>query len=170
MGDQTIEDTDPARDRSELETEIARDLRALTAVSEQIGHVFARSNDLRPNDFRALMHVATAQAEGAPVTAGRLSTLMGISAPAVTYLVERMIESGHLERVPDATDRRRVHLGYTDHGMSVAAGFFEPLSTRTRAALAELPAADLEAAHRVFVAITGALRDFHSELPAQTDR
>ncbi|WP_220139398.1 MarR family winged helix-turn-helix transcriptional regulator [Nocardia sp. GTS18] len=170
MGDQTIEDTDPARDRSELETEIARDLRALTAVSEQIGHVFARSNDLRPNDFRALMHVATAQAEGAPVTAGRLSTLMGISAPAVTYLVERMIESGHLERVPDATDRRRVHLGYTDHGMSVAAGFFEPLSTRTRAAMAELPAADLEAAHRVFVAITGALRDFHSELPAQTDR
>ncbi|MEV0431720.1 MarR family winged helix-turn-helix transcriptional regulator [Nocardia sp. NPDC050413] len=170
MGDQTTEDADPARDRSELETEIARDLRALTAISEQIGHVFARSNDLRPNDFRALMHVATAQAEGTPVTAGRLSTLMGISAPAVTYLVERMIESGHLERVPDATDRRRVHLGYTDHGMSVAAGFFGPLSTRTRAAMADLPAADLEAAHRVFVAITGALRDFYSELPAQIDR
>ncbi|MFC4376159.1 MarR family winged helix-turn-helix transcriptional regulator [Nocardia halotolerans] len=169
MGTQDTEDADPARDRSELETEIARDLRALTAISEQIGHVFARSNDLRPNDFRALMHVATAQSEGAPVTAGRLSKLMGVSAPAVTYLIERMIESGHLERVPDPTDRRRVHLGYTEHGMSVAAGFFGPLSTRTRAALAELPAADLEAAHRVFVGVTGALRDFYSELPGDTE-
>ncbi|MFE7721433.1 MarR family winged helix-turn-helix transcriptional regulator [Nocardia rhizosphaerihabitans] len=163
--DEDTANPDPALDRTGLETEIARDLRALTAISEQIGHVFARSNSLRPNDFRALMHVATADAEGAPLTAGQLSKLMGVSAPAVTYLVERMIESGHLERVPDATDRRRVHLGYTDHGMSVAAGFFGPLSARTRAALADLPDADLAAAHRVFVGITAALRDFYGELP-----
>ncbi|WP_280221673.1 MarR family winged helix-turn-helix transcriptional regulator [Nocardia neocaledoniensis] len=167
MDDHTA-NIDPALDRAGLETEIARDLRALTAISEQIGHVFARSNSLRPNDFRALMHVATAEAEGSPVTAGQLSKLMGVSAPAVTYLVERMIESGHLERVPDETDRRRVHLGYTDHGMSVAAGFFGPLSARTRAALAELPDSDLAAAHRVFVGITSALREFHGELPGQT--
>ncbi|GEM33982.1 hypothetical protein NN3_49890 [Nocardia neocaledoniensis NBRC 108232] len=167
MDDHTA-NIDPALDRAGLETEIARDLRALTAISEQIGHVFAHSNSLRPNDFRALMHVATAEAEGAPVTAGQLSKLMGVSAPAVTYLVERMIESGHLERVPDETDRRRVHLGYTDHGMSVAAGFFGPLSARTRAALAELPDSDLAAAHRVFVGITSALREFYGELPGRT--
>ncbi|MFB7874237.1 MarR family winged helix-turn-helix transcriptional regulator [Nocardia sp. NPDC056064] len=151
--------------RTELEIGIARDLRALTAISEQIGHVFARSNTLRPNDFRALMHIATAEAEGAPLTAGQLSKLMGVSAPAVTYLVERMIESGHLARVPDTTDRRRVHLGYTEHGMAVAAGFFGPLSARTRAALADLPDADLAAAHRVFAGITTALREFYAELP-----
>ncbi|APE35279.1 MarR family transcriptional regulator [Nocardia mangyaensis] len=164
MGEDTA-NTDPDADRTGLETEIARDLRALTAISEQIGHVFARSNSLRPNDFRALMHVATADAEGAPVTAGQLSKLMGVSAPAVTYLLERMIESGHLERVPDATDRRRVHLGYTEHGMSVAAGFFGPLSARTRAALGELPDSDLAAAHRVLVGVTAALREFYAELP-----
>ncbi|WP_336082407.1 MarR family winged helix-turn-helix transcriptional regulator [Nocardia sp. SSK8] len=160
--------TEPTVDRTELETEIARDLRALSAISEQIGHVFAHSNRLRPNDFRALTHVATAQAEGTPLTAGQLSKLMGVSAPAVTYLLERMIESGHLERVPDPTDRRRVHLGYTEHGMTVAAGFFGPLSARTRAALAELPDADLTAAHRVFVGVTAALREFYGELPAST--
>ncbi|MGY0500255.1 MarR family winged helix-turn-helix transcriptional regulator [Nocardia sp. FBN12] len=161
MGD----DTDPATDRTGLETDIARDLRALTAISEQIGHVFARSNDLRPNDFRALMHIATADAEGAPLSAGQLSRSMGVSAPAVTYLVERMIEAGHLERVADPTDRRRVHLSYTDQGMSVASGFFGPLSTRTRAALACLPDADLTAAHRVLVGVTAALREFYAELP-----
>ncbi|MFC9871850.1 MarR family winged helix-turn-helix transcriptional regulator [Nocardia salmonicida] len=164
MDDDTA-DTEPAVGRPELETEIARDLRALTAISEQIGHVFARSHDLRPNDFRALMHVATADAEGSPVSAGQLSKLMGVSAPAVTYLVERMIASGHLERMPDPTDRRRVNLSYTDHGMSVASGFFGPLSARTRAALAALPDADLTAAHRVLVGVTSALREFYAELP-----
>ncbi|TQM33239.1 MarR family winged helix-turn-helix transcriptional regulator [Nocardia bhagyanarayanae] len=166
MGDSVANTTDPGIDRTALEAEIARDLRALTAVSEQVGHVFARENNLRPNDFRALMHVATADAEGTPVTAGQLSKLMGISAPAVTYLIERMIDSGHLERIPDAADRRRVHLRYTEHGMAVAAGFFGPLGARTRAALAELPDADLRAAHRVLVGVTAALREFHAELPA----
>ncbi|MFD6395870.1 MarR family winged helix-turn-helix transcriptional regulator [Nocardia sp. NPDC060249] len=156
---------DDTADRAELETDIARDLRALTAISEQIGHVFARTNDLRPNDFRALMHVATAEAEGSPVSAGQLSKLMGVSAPAVTYLVERMIESGHLERAPDPADRRRVNLTYTDQGMSVAAGFFGPLGSRTRAALSALPDADLTAAHRVLISVTAALREFYAELP-----
>ncbi|MFD6451864.1 MarR family winged helix-turn-helix transcriptional regulator [Nocardia sp. NPDC056541] len=164
MDDDTA-DTNPAADRTALETGIARDLRALTAISEQIGHVFARSNDLRPNDFRALMHVATADAEGSPVSAGQLSKLMGVSAPAVTYLVERMIESGHLDRVPDPADRRRVNLTYTDHGMSVAAGFFGPLGSRTREALSALPDSDLTAAHRVLVSVTAALREFYAELP-----
>ncbi|MFF0531892.1 MarR family winged helix-turn-helix transcriptional regulator [Nocardia amikacinitolerans] len=166
MSDSVANTTDPSIERTALETEIARDLRALTAVSEQIGHLFARANDLRPNDFRALMHVATADAEGTPVTAGQLSKLMGISAPAVTYLVERMLDSGHLERTTDAADRRRVHLRYTDHGMAVAAGFFGPLGARTRAALAELPDADLRAAHRVLVGVIAALREFHAESPA----
>ncbi|MEU4319408.1 MarR family winged helix-turn-helix transcriptional regulator [Nocardia fluminea] len=164
MNDDTA-DTNPAADRAQLETGIAQDLRALTAIAEQIGHVFARSNDLRPNDFRALMHVATADAEGTPISAGRLSKVMGISAPAVTYLVERMIESGHLERVPDPADRRRVNLTYTDHGMSVAAGFFGPIGSRTRAALSALPDADLSAAHRVLVSVTTALREFYAEIP-----
>ncbi|TCJ94993.1 MarR family winged helix-turn-helix transcriptional regulator [Nocardia alba] len=164
--DDDAADIDPAADRTELEVDIARDVRALTAISEQIGHVFARSNDLRPNDFRALMHVATADAEGSPVSAGQLSKVMGVSAPAVTYLVERMIESGHLDRVSDPADRRRVNLTYTDQGMAVAAGFFGPLGSRTRAALSDLPDTDLAAAHRVLVSVTTALREFYAEFPA----
>ncbi|AYF75893.1 MarR family transcriptional regulator [Nocardia yunnanensis] len=151
-------------ERSDLETEIARDIRALGAVSEQIGHVFARAHGLRPNDFRALAHVATAESEGASLTAGRLGALTGVSPAAITYLVERMIESGHLERVIDSADRRRVKLHYTDHGMAVAAGFFRPLSARMRSALSPLSDAELETTHRAMVSIIGALREFATEL------
>jgi DNA-binding MarR family transcriptional regulator len=154
-------------DRAGLEAGIAADIRALTAISEQIGQVFARTHQLRANDFRALMHVATAEIEGAPLTAGGLGKLMGISSSAVTYLVERMIDSGHLRRAADPTDRRRVILHYDEHGMDVARGFFTPLGRQTRAAMAELPDADLAGARRVLVAVVQAMREYHDELTGE---
>ncbi|MQY17707.1 MarR family winged helix-turn-helix transcriptional regulator [Nocardia macrotermitis] len=145
--------------RAELEAGIARDIRALTAVSDQISHLFAHSNNLRPNDFRALMHIATADAEGTPLTAGGLGALLGLSPAAITYLIERLIESGNIEREPDHLDKRRVLLRYSAHGMTVAAGFFTPISHRTRIALADVPDADLRTTRRVLAAVVGALRD-----------
>ncbi|MGW5386284.1 MarR family winged helix-turn-helix transcriptional regulator [Nocardia sp. NPDC003963] len=154
--------------RDDAETAIATDIRALTAVSEQIGHLFAHSHSLRSNDFRALMHIATAEAEGRPLTAGQLRELMGLSPAAITYLVERMITSGHIHRETDPGDRRRVLLHYSDHGMSVAGEFFRPLGARTRGALADLPTADLAAAHRVLSAVVSAMRDHHLALTQES--
>ncbi|MGV9662077.1 MarR family winged helix-turn-helix transcriptional regulator [Nocardia niigatensis] len=157
---------EPTNERARLETQLARDLRALSSVTELIGHAFARTNTLRPNDFRALLHVATADADSTPLTAGALGTLMGISPAAVTYLVERMISTGHLMRTVDTVDRRRVLLHYSEHGMAVAGEFFGPIGSRTRAAMADLPDTDLAAAHRVLSAAIAALRELSSELVA----
>ncbi|TLF94931.1 winged helix-turn-helix transcriptional regulator [Nocardia cyriacigeorgica] len=150
--------------RLAIETDIASDLRALTAVSEQLGHVFARSNNLRPNDFRALLHIATAEFEGTPLTPGRLGRLMGMSSAAVTYLVERMIESGHLRRDTDDTDRRKVLLRHDQQGRTAAENFFIPVGTRTRAAMAEFSDDDLRTTHRVLTAVIAALRDHLDEV------
>lgn len=151
-------------DRSELESAISADLRAVTAVSEQIGRVFGAQHKLRPNDFRALMHIMVADVDGTPLTSGELGSMLGISSAAVTYLVERMIASGHIRRESDAKDRRKVILRYDDHGMEVARGFFGPLGQRTSKALSEMSDSDLEAAHRVFEALIGAMREHHDEL------
>ncbi|MGW0247435.1 MarR family winged helix-turn-helix transcriptional regulator [Nocardia goodfellowii] len=155
-------DTGP--ERATLETEIGADLRALTAVSEQLGHVFARSNHLRPNDFRALLHIATAEFADRPLTAGQLGGLMGMSSAAVTYLVERLIESGHLRRGADPRDRRRVLLFHDAPGRAAAEDFFIPIGQRTRAATAQFSDAELSAAHRVLTAITAALRTHLDEV------
>ena len=93
--------------RESLESEISADLRAMAAVSEQIGLVFAAKHELRSNDFRALMHIMVADVEGRPLTAGDLARLLGMSSAAMTYLVERMTESGHIRRESDAADRRK---------------------------------------------------------------
>ena len=155
-----------AAERVRLETLIAADARALTAESDQMGRVFAAVHRLRPSDFRALLYILVAETAGAPLTSGELRQKMGLSAAAITYLVERMIISGHIRRDSHAQDRRKVILRYSDPGLATARSFFNPLGMHTRAALNDLPEADLAAAHRVFTALIAAMHHFQGELGA----
>src|SRR4029078_4792208 len=133
-------------------------VRRWTAESEQIGRYFAGRHDLAANDFRALLHIMVAETSGAPLTAGDVRQRMGVSGAAITYLVERMIASGHVRRESDPADRRRVIRRVPDHGIHVARGFFTPLAEHIRRALADLPDEDLAAAHRTFTALVDAMR------------
>ena len=150
--------------RTELESAVVTDVQALSAESDQIGRAFAGIHGLSANDFRALVHIMVAENAGTPLTAGELRTRMGLSGAAITYLVERMIESGHLRRDSDPADRRKVILRYADHGIEVGRAFFTPLSTHTHRVLAELPDSDLAAAHRVFTAVLTAMTAFRADL------
>ncbi len=154
--------------RAELESAISADVRALTAESDQIGLRFAARHDVSPNDFRAFLHVMVADSAGAPLTSGDLKQRMGLSAAAITYLVERMISSGHIRRESDPADRRKVILRCAEHGMAVARDFFTPLAAHTHEAMADLSDRDLAAAHRVFSALIEAMRAFQTELGSRS--
>ena len=153
-----------AQTRTELEAQIAADVRALSAESDQIGRSFGAQNMLNANDFRALLHIMVADSSGSPLTSGELRERMGLSGAAITYLVERMIASGHIRRESDPADRRKVILRYAEGGMAVARAFFTPLADHSHQAMATLRDNDLEAAHRVFVALIDAMRAYRSEL------
>jgi len=142
-------------------------MRAVTAQSDRIGRYFARQNDLSGNDFHALLHVMVAETAGTPLTMAQLRQRMDVSPAAITYLVDRMIDAGHVRREADPTDRRKALLRYEDSGMELAHAFFAPLGVHLRSALAELPDKDLMAAHRVFTAMIAAMATFESELVAQ---
>lgn len=162
---------DPAPDadrRAGLEALIAADTRALSAESDQIGRLFAGMHRVHASDFRALLHILVAETAGRPLTSGELRQKMGLSGSAITYLVERMIDSGHLRRDSDPADRRKVLLRYADHGRETAAAFFTPLAAHTHAALAAISDADLIAAHRVLTALNDALRRFQDDLTSPT--
>src|SRR6201992_1910390 len=129
--------------RAALEQQISAYLRVMTAESEQIGRSFAVVHDVRPADFRALLHVMVAETSGRPITSGELRRRMGLSGAAITYLVDRMMASGHIIRQSDPGDRRKVILRYSESGLDTARAFFAPLGHRTRTAMADLPDADL---------------------------
>lgn len=150
--------------RAELEQQISAYLRVMTAESEQIGRAFAALHDVRPTDFRALLHVMVAETAGAPVTSGELRQRMGLSGAAITYLVDRMMASGHITRQSDPSDRRKVILRYSESGLATARAFFAPLGSYSREAMADLPDADLHAASRVFTALIDAMRQYQEDL------
>jgi DNA-binding MarR family transcriptional regulator len=159
--------------RAALEQQISAYLRVMTAESEQIGRSFAVVHDVRPTDFRALLHVMVAETAGAPITSGELRQRMGLSGAAITYLVDRMMASGHITRESDPGDRRKVILRYSDSGLATARAFFAPLGSHTHDAMRDLPDDDLSAASRVFIALIEALRRYQDELaswkpPGQT--
>jgi DNA-binding MarR family transcriptional regulator len=153
-------------DRTALEATVIADVQALSAESDQIGRDFAGAHDLSANDFRALLHVMVAENAGTPLTAGELRNRMGLSGAAITYLVERMMTSGHLRRESDPADRRKVILRYAQHGIDVGRAFFTPLADHTHRALADLSDEDLAAAHRVFTAVLAAMGGFRADLSA----
>ena len=150
--------------RPELEQLMSADMRAVTAQSDRIGRHFARQNDVSGNDFHALLHVMVAETAGTPLTMAQLRQRMDVSPAAITYLVDRMIDAGHVRRESDPSDRRKARLRYEASGMELAHGFFSPLGAHMRAALAGIPDRDLLAAHRVFGAMIAAMSTFEAEI------
>lgn len=157
-------DANRAMSRSELERLMSADLRAVTAQSDRIGRYFARQNDLSHGDFHALLHIMVAETAGDPLTLAQLSQRLDVSPAAITYLVDRMIDAGHIRREPDPHDRRKSLLRYEPSSMALAGEFFRPLGAHVLAAISELPDEDLRAAHRVFTAMMAAMSTFEDAL------
>lgn len=157
----------PPQGRAELEKLMSADMRAITAQSDRIGRHFARQHEVSGGDFHALLHIMVADTAGKPLTLAQLRERMNVTPAAITYLVDRMIEAGHIRREPDPADRRKSLLRYESSGMALAHEFFSPLGVHLRAALADLPDKDLIAAHRVFMAMIAAMSTFEDELHAE---
>lgn len=162
-------------DREDALLQLGRQLRQVATLGESLGRRYAQRHGLHANDFRALQLVLLAQNQGSPLTASELAAELSLSPAAVTYLVERLVGSGHLRRVPDARDRRRVRLEYADHGWSVAQDFFRPMGEHHRDALADFDDAELATASRVLAAALASLISYQDELdedaiaPAEPD-
>lgn len=146
-------DQRPDATRVTLVSALGEVLRDLTTESDRLAHRFAHLHDLHPTDFRALTLIHAADQRGAPLTPGRLAAQLALSSGAATYLVERLVATGHVERAADPADRRRVILTYADHGRETAAAYFVPLGRHLGEALTDVSEEDLATAHRVLSAM-----------------
>jgi DNA-binding MarR family transcriptional regulator len=158
------QDQDSTPRRAELERNLSTDLRALTAQSDRIGRHFARMHEVSTGDFQALLHIMVAETTGQPLTLAQLRQRIDMSAAAITYLVDRMIDSGHIRREADPDDRRKWLLRYEEHGMNVARAFFTPLGAHIHTTLKGLDDKELAAAHRVFAAMLAGMSTYGDEL------
>jgi DNA-binding MarR family transcriptional regulator len=83
-----------------------------------------RENEMHRTDLAGLSMVMDEEAQGHPVTPGRLSSSLQLSAPATSAMLDRLERLGHVRRTPHATDRRSVVVEITDHAREVGGAMF----------------------------------------------
>jgi DNA-binding MarR family transcriptional regulator len=84
--------------------------RELTGQSVVLSEAIARHVGLRSADLEVLGAIE----QHGPLTAGQLSALTGLSAAAVTGLIDRLENAGVAARQADPADRRRVLVAVSD--------------------------------------------------------
>jgi DNA-binding MarR family transcriptional regulator len=129
-------------------------LRRMNVELDQLGHEFAVQHRLHPTDMRALVAIMDAGRTGETMTPGRLGEELNLTSPSVTALVDRLERQGHLRRVRDHHDRRRITLEIEPRALALGAEFFGPLNRELLAAMATFSDAQLEVAGRFLEAMT----------------
>ena len=104
----------------------------------------ASGSSLTVAQFRCLKMVH----RGADVSLGDLADANGVSAPAMSKMVDGLVENGLLERRPAADDRRRLHLTVTAAGKRRLEAVGDRLKAKLADSLSSLSAAELAALER----------------------
>ena len=110
-------------------------LRRLNVELDAVGQRFADVHGLNRTDVRALVAIMDAARRGEALTAGRLGEAVDLRSASVTALVDRLEKVGHVRRVPDPEDRRRVGLEMSESAMAAGAEHFGGLARDLGAAL-----------------------------------
>ncbi|MEW2396957.1 MarR family transcriptional regulator [Streptomyces sp. NPDC046862] len=110
--------------------EIVHLLRAATVELGLHSARFASRNGMHPTDVRALIALMDASRAGSEMTAGRLGALLGLNSAGTTAVVDRLERLGHVRRVRDERDRRRVLVEIDERAVELGEAFFGPLIGR----------------------------------------
>jgi len=103
---------------------------ALHAAILQISHTY----HLTPAQVKVLLQLGSR----GQMTMGEIATGLCVSMPAVSELVDRLVDGGHLVRATDPGDRRRVLIEATPEARRVGAHFCELRRAQLRYALEQL--------------------------------
>lgn len=137
-----------------VQLEIALLLRRLTVELDAVGQRFAVTHGLNRTDVRALIAIMDAARRGEALTAGGLGEAVDLRSASVTALLDRLERAGHLRRVRDADDRRRVTLQMSEAAMAAGAEHFGGLQAGLSAAMAGYDGTELAVIRRFLVEMT----------------
>ena len=150
--------------------ELALLLRRLTVELDAVGQRFAGLHGLNRTDVRALVAIMDAARTGRPMTAGALGAAVELSSASVTALVDRLERVGHVERVRDEHDRRRVVLEMTPAAMAAGGEFFGGLQRDLVAAMSGYPDEELAVVRRFLEDMTEVISAHRQSGPAPGDQ
>ena len=121
----------------EVQHRVVRNMRGLNNELELYVAAAGREQEMGRTDLIGLSVVMDEETEGNPVTPGRLSSALHLSAPATSAMLDRLERLGHVQRSPHATDRRSVVVEVTDQARAVGAAMFGRLAQHYAPVLAD---------------------------------
>ena len=154
-----------ATDGDENRQELALLLRRLTIELDAVGQRFAERHGLNRTDVRALVAIMDAARRGNALTAGRLGDAVDLRSASVTALVDRLEKVGHVRRVRDPEDRRRVSLEMSDTAMAAGAEHFGGLQRDLLAAMADYSDEELAVVRRFLTDMTDVITAHARDTP-----
>ncbi len=136
-----------APDYTADERDLLRAVRQLVRADREMRTRLSAAMRVNPTDLRSIRHVIRVVEEAersdsdelVGVTPRRLADHLGITTAAVTVLVDRLVASGHLERMPHPRDRRSVLLVPTEKSRSEMAEHLADMHDRMREIAAAVP-------------------------------
>ncbi|WP_405829834.1 MarR family winged helix-turn-helix transcriptional regulator [Streptomyces sp. NBC_00105] len=102
-------------------------LRAVTVEFGLRQAEFAARNGMHATDVRALICLLDAARAGEPATAGLLGARLGLNSAGTTSVIDRLERLGHVARIRDERDRRRILLRVEPAAIRLGREFFGPL-------------------------------------------
>lgn len=141
-------------------------LRRYSVEADRIGRAFCDQHGMHRTDFQALGIVMDAERRGAPITPAGLARALAMTTGAVSAAIDRLERTGHLRRSRESTDRRLVHLHFTDEAMALAYDFFRPLGERAAEVRSHFSGEELDTVARYLADMNEALSAHHRSLAA----
>lgn len=139
----------PAAPRRSRAADVVRAVRRLTLDTQHYIDEVARRTGAHRTDVAAIGLILDADRDGERLTPGELARRAGLSAAAVSALVDRLERVGHATRARHDRDRRMVVVDATDVARGVSREMFAPLNDEMNHALDRYTDADLALVARV---------------------
>lgn len=125
--------TTPRRSKEELIGELIREFRVSGNQDDAFDSLAAERLGVSETDLRCLNIIENSGG----LTAGKLAVEAGLTAGAVTGVIDRLEKVGYARRVPDPVDRRRVKLEVTPAFYKAAERIWGPMAADWHATLAK---------------------------------
>ncbi|WP_247827375.1 MarR family winged helix-turn-helix transcriptional regulator [Arthrobacter antioxidans] len=142
--------------------ELSWALRGVNRAAAEVDQALANRIGLRLGDYSAMGHVMSQ--EGAPLGPVELGNRLGISTGSATELVDRLERAGHLVRLREGKDRRRVSLRPSEEAVERILTELRPLFDSLDALTDDFTPAEQSAIHRYLRLAAQQLTDFADEL------
>ena len=138
----------PSGGTAPTRAELIRLLQRHAVEAMRLGRAFAEHHGLHPTDWAALLAVMQGDRAGTPLTPGELGERLGMSSGATTAVVDRLERAGHVRRVRDNRDRRRLTLHRAENAHALITAFFDPLDAAMDAIVVGYSALELATVQR----------------------